>query len=147
MICRRCRVRFSLADAFAAKVALDPSLADALPPLLLDAHLGLSGVDVLCHHGLAFYVGNHCVDFLCFYRPSLFVSVLRLAVPSPCLFFVLWFVSSCLPLSWWFVACPTRALSCLRRVILCLLMKHVPRQRQHVLKKEEASNSDDGTIP
>ena len=31
---------------FAAKVALDPSLADVLLPLLLDARLGLSGVDV-----------------------------------------------------------------------------------------------------
>jgi len=29
MLCRRCRVGFSIADAFAAEVALDPSLADA----------------------------------------------------------------------------------------------------------------------
>jgi hypothetical protein len=118
-----------------------------LPPLLLDSRLGLSGVDDLCHHGLAFYVGNHCVGVFCSYRPSLFVWALRLEVPSPCLFFVLWFVSSCLQLSWWFVAYATRALSYLRRIILCLLMKHMPRQNQHVLKKEEASNSDDWTIP
>jgi hypothetical protein len=52
----------------------------------------------LCHHGLAFYEGNH---YAC--RPNLFVWVLRLEVPSPCLFFVLWFVPSSLPLSWWVV--------------------------------------------
>ena len=38
-----------------------------------------------------------CRQPLC--RFSLFVWALRLEVPSPCLFFVLWFVSSCLPLS------------------------------------------------
>ena len=80
LCCRGCFGPFSGGLCFAA--------------VAVDARLGLSGVDVLCHHGLAFYVGNHCVDVFCSYRPSLFVWALRLAVPSPCLFFMLWFVSS-----------------------------------------------------
>jgi hypothetical protein len=42
--------------------ALDSSLADVLPPLLLDARFGLSGW-MLCHHGYILFVGNHYILF------------------------------------------------------------------------------------
>ena len=51
--CRGCFGPFSGGLCFAA--------------VAVDARLGLSGVDVLCHHGLAFYVGNHCVDLVCLF--------------------------------------------------------------------------------
>lgn len=69
-------------DALPSRSRIGSPIADALPPLMLDARLVLSGW-MLFHRSYIFYVSNHCVNV------SFFSQVSRLKFwakgPSPLL--------------------------------------------------------------
>jgi hypothetical protein len=80
MLCHRCRDGFSSRRYFAVGLlwrmmlcrqglALVSPIADALPPLMLDARLVLSGW-MLFHRSYVFCVSNHCVSVSFFSQVS-----------------------------------------------------------------------------